>query len=420
MAKCRKGRLDYSSLGTLLIILPLSIILLDEFIGDLIVDVLIPSVFSGVMIAGDAMVSVSAALLVVPLFFLFVAFLYIVLIYRPAKIAVKKRLEIKKIYWGDKTVLTTPAHNSRRAFATHGQSSFKIVFKELLADSFRVLRVSYVCLQAMVVQYSINGYEERLKLKKSKLDTWQTMNIPPYVQGYHNHRNSKESLQIETKSHSKRFKPPVEIANMIISTKLKEFYLDENKMKMKKLLEMMKSKQEMVISKSMHHIEIDDRSKLNARIIFEFLEASNLICGHLWPSFDSTFAFVSVSDLSKEFENIWDVFYPDGIMLTEIERKESVELHDIWQSEQTLLYEDIFIDGILTVVEKISFELFEDWFLNHFSQKILRKKSDRLMDYILLCKARCQKSRADGSKIDIKEYDDVLVDDLKHVGHKPS
>jgi hypothetical protein len=186
VAKCREGRLDYGSIIALLVVLPLSIMLLNETIGDVMIDSLIPSVFSGVLICGDAMLSVSIALLVVPLVVIIGVPLYIIFLYRPAKIAVFRRLEIRKAYW-DKVDLIGPAVNSKRTEAINSSSNFsnlKGMITRLSTDTLRAVRVISMHLQGMVVQYSTSGREQRLNIKRSKLNIWQNMNKPPYAQVY--------------------------------------------------------------------------------------------------------------------------------------------------------------------------------------------------------------------------------------------
>lgn len=391
MAKCREGRLDYGSIASLFI-RPLSLILLDETMGNLIIDSVVPSIYSGAIIGSAKMVEVSIALLVVPLLVVVAIVMCVIFLYRPAKIAVSKRLEIKKTYW-DQADSTKPALISKRALATHTHSSFGDVLKRLLAATKRALRVSYMYLQAIVVRYSINGHEMRLELNRSRLNTWQTINIPPYVQGYHNDRNVTNFLMIDDhvpigssksreRSRKRGFRPPVEIANMMPSTHLKEFYLNDKRMKSEIYVE------PLVISQTSSHLEINKESKLKASIIFEFFEASSQILSHLSASLCSHYPFISVIDLLKEFENIWEVFYPGGVMMSETERMESRELFNIWKGKQKLLYEENSVDGDLVVVQKVSVELFEWWFLNEFSEMIKNKKTDRLIDHMLYTRQR--------------------------------
>jgi hypothetical protein len=124
VAECREGGLDYGSIISLLVILPLSLMLFNETIGHVFIDYLIPSVFSGVLLVGEAMLSVSVALLVVPLMLIVGVPLYVIFLYRPAKLAVFRRLEIRKAYWDKVDSMGQPvAISSRRPEATDAQSS---------------------------------------------------------------------------------------------------------------------------------------------------------------------------------------------------------------------------------------------------------------------------------------------------------
>jgi hypothetical protein len=378
------------SVVSLLFILPLSVLFLNESIGEEIIDMILPSITSGVLIAFDAMLSVSIVLLVVPIILFFALFLYIVFLYRPALIAVKKRLEITKSRW-DQTVVTRPALTSRRTMGLFTHRSFGAVSKGMVSGCLRVLRVSYMYLQSLVVEYSRNGYEQRLELNRLRLNVWQIMNFPPYAQGYHNNGtitkamvgSSSTSTSSLGKGHMDGFRPPIEIANMLPSPKLREFFLNRVQgLDVAKSMKRLDIEYKTKIINIKNRIEIRNEIKLKALILFEFVEASSLMRIHLSAASFSNSYLVSVSSLSKEFGSIWEILYPDGIKMTETERKECHELFNDWKSSQDYLYVNELVDNILIGVQKISFEIFEDWFLNDLSLKVAMKKTDRLLDHV--------------------------------------
>jgi hypothetical protein len=177
-------------------------------------------------------------------------------------------------------------------------------------------------------------------------------------------------------------RPPEEIANMLPSTELRAFYLKEkNKMKIKRLADILDNEKGMLISDLIHQIKIKKTSTLKSSIIFEFNEALAIIRSKL-PTLNTS-SFVPISDISREFRSIWGIFYPGGVIMTATETEECIELFDIWKCERRSLYKDVYIDNIKTPVEVVPFKEFEEWFLSKFSQKILIRKSDRLLDHIL-------------------------------------
>ena len=92
------------------------------------------------------------------------------------------------------------------------------------------------------------------------------------------------------------------------------------------------------------------------------------------------------ADFTVEFRLILDVFYPDGMTLSNEAKEESCELFDIWKNEY-FEWSDASTGGggitsIQPEVRMINFKLFEDWFSNEFVFLIHSNLSDRIMDNI--------------------------------------
>ena len=86
------------------------------------------------------------------------------------------------------------------------------------------------------------------------------------------------------------------------------------------------------------------------------------------------------SEFTEEFSRILDVFYPDGMTLSNEAKEESCELFDIWKNEY---FEWSQASGaIQSEVRMINFKLFEEWFSNDFVSAIHSNLSDRIMDNI--------------------------------------
>jgi hypothetical protein len=372
--------------------------------------------YSGVMVCGEAMVQVSIALLVVPLLVLISVPLYIVILYRPARKARNKRLEIKKNDWNESET-TRPALISKRECDMSVDGSFRAIFKKISAPSMRVLKHFYTYIQSVIVHCSRDGHEQQSLLKRSKLNAWQAMNMPPYAQGYHHYHNDKDDIddwKID-KNHSGSFRPPEEIANMLPSAKLKEYYMNErNKNQSGGIFDDVQGS----ISEPKRPHKINNKSNINpTSIVFEFHEACSVIRSKLFAVNASP--LISIKDISRGFENIWEVFYPDGVVVTETERQEFLELFNLWmfgdedEDGQALLQMDVFDNSVLTTVKVISFDVFEDWFMNDFSQRIRIRKSDRVLDHILRTrqpKKRGNTTESELMSISSNSSDDVYVD----------
>jgi hypothetical protein len=422
VAKCREGRLDYGKIATVIIVLPLSLFLLNDIIGDAVMDTLLPAFYSGLIIVGDTIIAINIALLIVPIALIIAVALFVVFIYRPAQIAVSKRLLLKRDYWAARLALT-----SRRTSTGNNYGRFGENFKRLLAASVRVLKVSCIYLQDVLVRKL--SYIRKQQLN-SELFIWQNMNVSPYAQGYHNYpddiadsNTDTDSLfTSESGSHKGRgkFKPPMEIARMLHSNILKEFYLNDNcVVKNKDLADILKDTRPMIF-KSAARLNIKDGYKPEPPIIFEFVEALSLIRTRLSTKLSGNISFVSVIDLSKEVETIWDRFYPQGVIMSVAERKECVELFDIWSSKEELYYKDIVVDNVLITMKVVSFTLFQDWFLNDLSTKVLIKKTDRLLTHVLRTPQPITSAKATNSSRSSYKTREVRMNTLTSLNSGPS
>ena len=92
---------------------------------------------------------------------------------------------------------------------------------------------------------------------------------------------------------------------------------------------------------------------------------------------------IPVSDLFREFQDIFNFFYPDGISMSNTEKEEVFELFTVWMQEQKYRSKIRFDGAAYCEVQTISFKLFHNWFFD-LSQMIHDVMSDRLMKYILL------------------------------------
>jgi hypothetical protein len=205
---------------------------------------------------------------------------------------------------------------------------------------------------------------------------------------------------------------------MLPSAKLKEYYMNErNKNKSITLGGIFDDVQGSISEPKRPH-KINNKSNINpTSIVFEFHEACSVIRSKLLAVNASP--LISIKEISKGFENIWGVFYPDGVVVTETERQIFLELFNLWmfgdgdEDGQTLLHMDVFDNNVLTTVEVISFDVSKDWFMNDFSEKIRIRKSDRVLDHILRTrqpKKRGNMTESELMSISSNSSDDVYVD----------
>jgi membrane protein implicated in regulation of membrane protease activity len=88
-------------------------LLIGGLVGELFIDGFLPTMFSGVLVAGDSLLQASLSTFLVPMVAFLFLVLYLVLVYCPARKAKNKRLEIKKYYWDQNDVKGPPIISKR-------------------------------------------------------------------------------------------------------------------------------------------------------------------------------------------------------------------------------------------------------------------------------------------------------------------
>ena len=104
---------------------------------------------------------------------------------------------------------------------------------------------------------------------------------------------------------------------------------------------------------------------------------------------------VPASALLEELQYIFDGFYPDGIPLSKVEKKEVCELFREWIEVQKSLRAS---DGMCSDSQMIPFKEFHGWFYD-LSEMIHNAMSDRLLTYILLLTHRSNAVSADAVQL---------------------
>jgi hypothetical protein len=74
-----------------------------------------------------------------------------------------------------------------------------------------------------------------------------------------------------------------------------------------------------------------------------------------------------------------DVFYPDGIAITALEKVEACEIFNDWKEEHYPC------EGLIGEEAKVSFHLFEGWFIGDLMRIFQRNMQERLIDHTLNC-----------------------------------
>jgi hypothetical protein len=80
-------------LSFLVIAVPMTLVLLNDRIGDALLDSALPSAFSCFFFVGSALYSISLTTLLLPIFLVLAVVLYFLCVYRPARAAYSQREE---------------------------------------------------------------------------------------------------------------------------------------------------------------------------------------------------------------------------------------------------------------------------------------------------------------------------------------
>lgn len=420
--KCREGRLFYPGpLSFLFIAIPMTLILFNEFLGDSIVDAIIPSVYSGLMLLGVSLYNISLITFLITLCIITGMLGYLSFIFFPARHAYLKRLE--KLNQSDAQVVTHSRsryskNNNRRplnglSFYTEKEGYFGRLYRDLKHT-----------IQYTVTYTSFYYVAQERQRKQREIIQWRDMNMILSHQGFvqevsredyndalvqeARHRRSNFSPNSSSASSStfpSTF-PPSSIqrtVDMNMPTEL--WHLDP------KLNESMYSKK--VDNKDItsdEKYEIDDRDEdedednYYGRVITKSCNKKQRM---LMPSalYDSTIAMnnmrllfhpeglqvdehvkdldVPLLDLKLEFINLLTFFAPDGILMTEIERSEAVDSFNKWKESRMLRIKISRICGEIVHTQMINFYQFEEWFKIDFLNAMHGIVVDRFIDHTL-------------------------------------
>ena len=176
--KCRDGRLEYLGIISFFFIaVPMTCILFNPMIGGLLIDAAIPAFYTGAMVAGVYLYSVSLTVLLVTVFFTIFIMNYWAFVYMPASRAhYKRREKLKRIqsHFND----ASTARSRQAASSRSLQSSTAILFMRYLS---RVMNIVKRALQHGITLLSVRR-KSRKKSRNFKA-LWRDKNRPPLQNG---------------------------------------------------------------------------------------------------------------------------------------------------------------------------------------------------------------------------------------------
>jgi hypothetical protein len=362
-------------------------ILLNESIGDAVLDAVIPAVYSGVLTAGALVYSRSIPALIAIILTVIVTLNYWRLIYSPASRAHAKHVEEQKKV----SVLgPSPWRRSRRRSDTSQaacQSSleyFKRVYNILklkvqhgitllsCQDTSRAKRI-----RIMREWSGMNASSVHMLILASELGATGSPLSPP----------KKAKGKELTKRHSvaarktKEFVFPEGIINvMYASTKWKRRFVS----KQREISQSTETHTQPLALLSKNKPEKELRKSINVAVIFTAQEALNFLRARLCEvmcvdNINKEFLETTERNLSDEFKYVLEIFHPDGIALSSAEKAEACDKYREWKGSQNEHFQVTCVGESYETVRMINFPAFERWFLEDILSIIQNTVTDRLM-----------------------------------------
>lgn len=399
----------------------MTLILFNEFLGDSMVDTVIPSVYSGVMLLGVSLYNISLITFLITFCVITGVLGYLIFIFFPARHAYQRRLE--KLNQSDAQVVTHSrsrySKNSNRrplsgiSFYTEKEGYFGRLYRDIKHS-----------IQYTVTYTSFYYVAEERQRKQREIMQWRDLNMILSHQGFVQElrrEDYNDALTQEPKYRQSNFSPTSSSASSSTfpSTFPNSSIERTVGMNLSAALWQLDSKlNESVYNKNVDNkdtsfdekYEIDgrdedeDEENYYGRVITKSFNKKQRM---LMPSalYDSTIAMnnmrlkfqpeglqedehvkdldVPLLDLKLEFTNLLTFFAPDGILMTEIESLEAVDSFNKWKESRILRIKISRICGEIVHTQMINFYQFEEWFKIDFLNAMHGIVVDRFIDHTL-------------------------------------
>lgn len=374
----------------------MAFILLNEFIGDKIIDATIPAVYSGLLVAGVFLYSVSIIALCVVACFIIGALVYWRFVYMPAsKAHMKRKAKLRRLKQGHQSPgrgyprgsVTAHRHNAPRPKGGVCSYLKRVLFILKHSVQHGITLLSYrqtrhakaraierewggmnrsTVLQGIVAKKTvIRPRSERIR------QTDNPMSSPPsnwsdrYDRGIVLDFPASITKMGSSRNILERLKSPIKRSESI------ESYRESSKPSLPRNEECKRQLVPLITFEVEHAL-----AKMKAQLsLLEHCETERDGVVH------ETQFETHERNLRIEFQKMLEYFYPHGVALSSEEKKEACELFDAWKISQNLLFRvELSRDGV-DELRMIRFSLFEDWFTNEILSIIHNSVSDRLHDH---------------------------------------
>ena len=376
----------------------MSCILINAAAGGAVIDAVIPAAYSAILLVGVTLYNISLLALLLPFCITIGIICYIAFIQNPVLAAYSHRSPAPNQMDLDATIFTTTTRrhlNKSVKIARGPNSSLRNICRYILRVSSKIIHAA----EYFVARCSYQGMRSRVARQADCEREWCHLNMPSISQGTisaiggkvtDSKRSSKSLIVTSRKKRdmftlkSSRYNPPLQIMKMMIAGPTgKNFNCSQvNFISDLTGTETLGQPNEYVIHVSNRITE--SSKKLKPLILFDARDAlvrvrSQLFTGSSGPWDIIDHFDVSEFDLSSAFQNIFDSFYPDGIVMSQVEKAEAGEIFNEWKTMQNFHFKLEIVGKRLKKRRMISFYLFEGWFMEDLMGAIHNIVSERLM-----------------------------------------
>ena len=372
----------------------MSFILLNNTGGSILIDSVLPAVYSSILILGATLYAISLFALLVPLLFVVGCVGYIVFVYQPVLAAHSHRTAALRQTNQEATILSKVKHRRQRASVTQMKR-----FRSSLEKIFIVLKHA---VQSMIINFSDRRVRIYAATCVAREKEWCRMNSSLSSQGkvsttsrmrtFPNKRVLKNvhvctRMNMRVKTEKNKYTIPTQIAKMMTAvTRGKRSYQgDEIVFDDPFCSDTLRTQDELVVIVSKSTVK--SSRKLKSSVLFDTRDALVHMRSRLIPDLgDPTDHFdVSESDLSAAFQDILEVFYPDGISLSFLEKAEAFEFFNEWKETRNQHFKLESNRQIYYQERMISFHIFEKWFTEDLMHVVHDAMSERLLSHAFKC-----------------------------------
>jgi hypothetical protein len=374
--RCRDGRLQYPGLlSFLMIALPMTIILLNEVVGEAIIDAAIPAVYSAILTLGAFLYSISLSALLITFCLALGAANYWRFVYHPASVAHSRRKDkVRRLQYERHS--TSKFNRLRSIKATNSSSKPRTGYLR------RLLNIIKRSIQHGITLLSVRRTQSAKRFAMTK--KWCGMNRPSLSLATIRSEEGSPS-QMSPDSVSRRlnkvktaYRVPEKIIDMLAAASSPKL-VEERQRRFSFEASLTGASEHVVMTAS----QMNHRRAVTPPYIFTSKQAVSLLRSRLSESYGHGIAGhmdVTETSLIAEFRLMLDIFYPDGVALSLAEKTEACDQFNDWKDSVNDHFTLRFDDATALEVRMIRFSIFEEWFSREILSILQNNLPDRLLD----------------------------------------